>query len=76
MNTARALWPDRLRAAVQRMLLWNIRTQIVAPFNETVLQVFARISSYRDSLDGPQVPRHSGSKTRLPRASSAMRLLT
>jgi len=38
------------------MLLWNARSQIVPPFNETVLQVFARVSAFRDSLDGPQVP--------------------
>ena len=50
------IWSYRLRGAAQRMLLWNIRTQIVPPFNETVLQVFARVSAYRDSLDGPQVP--------------------
>ncbi len=48
--------PDSLRcAAAQRMLLWLFRNNIVAPFGETVEQVFARISSLRDSLDGPQV---------------------
>ena len=26
----------------------------MAPFNETVQQVFARISALRDALDGPQ----------------------
>ena len=39
----------------QRMLLWQRRNNTVAPFNETVQQVFARISAFRDSLDGPQV---------------------
>jgi hypothetical protein len=37
------------------MLLWQFRNYIVAPFGETVEQVFARISALRDSLDGPQV---------------------
>ena len=46
--TARVLVP-------QRMLLWQRRNNTVAPFNETVQQVFARISAFRDSLDGPQV---------------------
>ena len=40
---------------IQRMLLWSRRNNTVAPFNETVQQVFARISAFRDSLDGPQV---------------------
>ncbi len=44
------------------MLLWNMRTQIVPPFNETVLQVVARVSAFRDSLDGPQVPLHSAGR--------------
>ncbi len=50
------------------MLLWQFRNNIVAPFGETVEQVFARISSLRDSLDGPQVRvRHSrGEGTELP----------
>ncbi len=57
------------------MLLWNARYQIVAPFNETVLQVFARVSAFRDSLDGPQVHPHCGrSRASLLHASSAMRL--
>lgn len=42
-------------AAVERMLLWNMRNATVEPFGETVQQVFARISALRDSLDGPQV---------------------
>lgn len=40
---------------LQRMLLWQRRNNTVMPFNETVQQVFARISALRDSLDGPQV---------------------
>lgn len=40
---------------VQRFLLWERRNNTVQPFNETVQQVFARISALRDSLDGPQV---------------------
>ena len=51
MLTPGPLW----LSAAQRMLLWNLRNVIVAPFGETVEQVFARISSLRDSLDGPQV---------------------
>ncbi|BDA43081.1 Desiccation-related protein PCC13-62 [Coccomyxa sp. Obi] len=43
------------QATVQRMLLWQIRNNTVYPFNETVQQVFARISALRDSLDGPQM---------------------
>ncbi len=39
----------------QRMLLWQRRNNTVYPFNETVQQVFARISALRDSLDGPPV---------------------
>ena len=39
----------------QRFLLWERRNNTVSPFNETVQQVFARISALRDSLDGPQV---------------------
>ena len=38
----------------QRFLLWQRRNNTVAPFNETVQQVFARVSALRDSLDGPQ----------------------
>jgi hypothetical protein len=40
---------------MQRFLLWQRRNNTVAPFNETVQQVFARISALRDRLDGPQV---------------------
>ena len=40
---------------MQRRILWDLRDEIVDPFNETVHQVFARISAYRDALDGPQV---------------------
>ena len=39
----------------QRILLWERRNNIVQPFNETVQQVFARISALRDSLDGAPV---------------------
>ena len=44
-----------IAAAAQRFLLWERRNNTVMPFNETVQQVFARISTLRDSLDGPQV---------------------
>ena len=43
---------------VQRFLLWERRNNTVMPFNETVQQVFARVSALRDSLDGPQVHPH------------------
>lgn len=43
------------QATVQRMLLWQMRNYTVEPFEETVQQVFARVSALRDSLDGPQV---------------------
>ena len=43
------------QATVERMMLWGMRNATVAPFNETVQQVFARVSALRDSLDGPQV---------------------
>ena len=39
----------------QRYLLYQLRNTIIKPFGETALQVFARISALRDSLDGPQV---------------------
>ena len=42
-------------AAVERVLLYQMRNATVEPFGETVQQVFARISALRDSLDGPQV---------------------
>ena len=40
---------------MQRYLLFQLRGTIIKPFGETALQVFARISALRDSLDGPQV---------------------
>ena len=40
--------------SLQRFVLWERRNAIVEPFNETVQQVFARVSALRDSLDGPQ----------------------
>ena len=43
-----------LCTCLQRVLLWERRNNIVAPFNETVQQVFSRISALRDALDGPQ----------------------
>ena len=43
---------------MQRFLLWERRNNTVMPFNETVQQVFARVSALRDSLDGPQVHHH------------------
>ena len=45
-------------AAVERTLLYQMRNKTVDPFGETVQQVFARISAFRDSLDGPQVSLH------------------
>ena len=42
--------------AVQRSILYDLKDEIVPPTNETVAQVFARLSAYRDSMDGPQVP--------------------
>ncbi|KAK9862603.1 hypothetical protein WJX84_007504, partial [Apatococcus fuscideae] len=38
-----------------RYLLFQRRNNIVYPTNETVAQVFARLSAYRDLYDGPQV---------------------
>ena len=35
--------------------MWERRNNTVMPFNETVQQVYARVSALRDSLDGPQV---------------------
>lgn len=40
------------QATVERMLLWQMRDEIVKPFNETAQQVFARISAYRNMMDG------------------------
>ena len=39
---------------LQRLLLFTILNNTVPPTNETVKQVFSRISALRDSLDGPQ----------------------
>ena len=47
--------PSGVCGAVQRFLLYQLRNAIIQPFGETAQQVFARISSLRDSLDGPQV---------------------
>ncbi|KAK9819242.1 hypothetical protein WJX81_003477 [Elliptochloris bilobata] len=41
-------------STVERMVLWQRRNNTVEPFNETVQQVFARVSAYRDRMDGPQ----------------------
>ena len=38
---------------LQRMLLWQLRNETIAPFNETAQQVYARLSALVDSLDGP-----------------------
>jgi len=43
------------QATSERRLLWDMRDEIVEPFNETVQQVFARVSAARDYLDGPPV---------------------
>ena len=40
---------------LQRSILFDLRDEIVPPTNETVAQVFSRISAWRDSMDGPQV---------------------
>ncbi len=40
---------------MQRYLLFQRREMPVYPTNETVQQVFARLSAYRDMMDGPQV---------------------
>ena len=40
---------------VQRSILYDLKDEIVPPTNETVAQVFARLSAYRDAMDGPQV---------------------
>lgn len=45
--------------AVQRFLLFQRRDLNVYPTNETVAQVFARLSAFRDALDGPQVSLHA-----------------
>ena len=43
------------QATIERTLLWDRRDAIIEPFGETAQQVFARISAYRDSMDGEQV---------------------
>ena len=43
------------QATVERMLLYQLRDEIIEPFGETAQQAFARVSALRDSLDGPQV---------------------
>ncbi len=40
---------------MQRSILFDLKDEIVPPTNETVTQVFARLSAYRDAMDGPQV---------------------
>ena len=40
---------------MQRSILYDLKDEIVPPTNETVAQVFARLSAYRDAMDGPQV---------------------
>ncbi|KAK9838781.1 hypothetical protein WJX74_003291 [Apatococcus lobatus] len=42
-------------AAIERSILYDLRDEIVPPTNETVAQVFARLSAYRDAMDGPQI---------------------
>lgn len=42
-------------AAIERSILFDLKDEIVPPTNETVSQVFARLSAYRDSMDGPQL---------------------
>ncbi|KAL3145143.1 hypothetical protein ABBQ38_001746 [Trebouxia sp. C0009 RCD-2024] len=42
-------------AAIERSILFDLKDEIVPPTNETVAQVFARLSAYRDSMDGPQL---------------------
>ncbi|KAK9804578.1 hypothetical protein WJX73_002013 [Symbiochloris irregularis] len=42
-------------AALERSILFDLKDEIVPPTNETVSQVFARLSAYRDSMDGPQI---------------------
>ena len=37
------------------LFLSGLKDEIVPPTNETVSQVFARLSAYRDAMDGPQV---------------------
>ena len=46
---------DRGICGAQRSILFDLKDEIVPPTNETVAQVFARLSAYRDAMDGPQV---------------------
>ena len=41
--------------SLQRYLLFQRANNTVYPTNETVAQVFARLSAFRDAYDGPQV---------------------
>lgn len=43
---------------LQRSILYDLKDEIVPPTNETVSQVFARLSAYRDAMDGPQARLH------------------
>ena len=47
--------PARLQATIERFLLWQNRDKIVEPFGESAQAVFAKISAYRDSMDGPSI---------------------
>lgn len=49
------VYDSKTAMAVQRSILFDLKDEIVPPTNETVTQVFARLSAYRDSMDGPQV---------------------
>ncbi|KAK9849793.1 hypothetical protein WJX84_005203, partial [Apatococcus fuscideae] len=42
-------------AAAERYLLFQRANNTVYPTNETVAQVFARLSAFRDAYDGPQI---------------------
>ena len=44
-----------MQATIQRFLLWNRRELIVEPFGETAQVVFAKISAYRDMMDGASI---------------------
>lgn len=43
------------QATIERVILWELKDEIIEPFGETVQQVFARCSALRDKLDGPQM---------------------
>ena len=43
------------QATIERGLLWDRRDAVIEPFGESAQQVFARVSAYRDSMDGDQV---------------------